>query len=871
MRLGAHKRHHEAGEIAIMDSAAFFARYPPDADSILAAARSLSGEGRLDEAYRMLVDGERQYPGVAAMLVLRARVARDAGRRDEAADLLYTARQRFPTDDEAIIETGWLAHIARDWPTAVHWWEIVRARTPQHVVGFINGAIALREQGSYDKAEALLTSAIERFPNQASPWIDYAMCAQARKDWTESAARWKEVRERFSTVPDSYLGAAQALREQGKFTESQQVLDDAAERWPDDVRIRNEHCWNAHIARDWPEAARRWEALRSQNPALLVGWTSGALALRELRRYDEADRLLRQAQVRFPHERAAWAEYAWLASARRDWPEAVRRWSDVRSRYPAFPEGYLRGALASTENWDFEAAEGLLREGMERFKLDATFPIEYAAIALRLNRMDEAVARYAELRKNFPGSVEGYLGGALALRNGFHLREAEGALEQAFPLFPDEPRLWLEHAQLPVFAPLRRDRRPEEALSRLEQVRERFPQVLRGYIAAIRVLVDEKRLDEAETLATTAVKKFPTSGEAAVEHANVAASKGDWGQALNRYDALLKAFPNEAGGPIGKAKALAATGRTQEAEQILREVIQKFPDIAAAYTAYAEFSMNRNDWPEALQRWQAAAARFPDDKAFVQRIFDVKLHLTGEVGEPLGATAASVPITAGDTKGRLRDLVMRFESLGGRGIGCEFGMFQREFGAEPLGLLRWADMPYEGIIQTLEERFAGVGDPDNTEVFVNRENGRAEYCTRDLRGFMFMRAFVYEDEMPIDRMRKQALRRLKFLKDKLIGDLESGSKIFVWRCTERNLSDDEIHRLHAAVRSYGNNTLLYVRYEEDGRPNGTVQLREPGLMIGYIDRFKQAVDGTLSSAPATASWTTLCERAHGMFVEGTGQ
>jgi len=340
---------------------------------------------------------------------------------------------------------------------------------------------------------------------------------------------------------------------------------------------------------------------------------------------------------------------------------------------------------------------------------------------------------------------------------------------------------------------------------------------------------------------------------------------------LSRYEAVAQAFPNEAGGPIGRAKALAATGRTQEAEQILRDVIEKFPQAAAAYTAYAELSMNRNDWAEALKRWQAAAARFPDDKSFVQRIFDVKLHLTGETGEPVGAIAASMPIAAGDTKGHLRDLVMRFESLGGRGIGCEFGMFQREFGAEPLGLLRWADMPYEGIIRTLEDRFAGVADPDNTEVFVNRENGRAEYCTRDLRGFMFMRAFVYEDEMPMERMRKQALRRLAFLKDKLIADLEAGQKIFVWRCTERNLSDDEIQRLHAAVRSYGDNTLLYVCYEGDGRPNGTVLLREPGLLIGYIDRFKQALDGTLSSAPPTASWTTLCERAHALFVEGRGQ
>jgi len=205
------------------------------------------------------------------------------------------------------------------------------------------------------------------------------------------------------------------------------------------------------------------------------------------------------------------------------------------------------------------------------------------------------------------------------------------------------------------------------------------------------------------------------------------------------------------------------------------------------------------------------------------------------------------------------------KAWGGRGLGCEFGMFQREFGAEPLGLLRWADMPYEGLIFVLENRFEGVGAPENTEVFVNRENTRPEYCTRDRRDFMFMRAFVYEDEMPHERMQKQALRRIGFLKDKLIADLESGSKVFVYRLTDRNLTEAELARLHRAVRSYGENTLLYVRYADASHPNGTVEGAAPGLMVGYIDRFKMGPDGELSASPPSASWLAICKTAYARF------
>jgi hypothetical protein len=104
--------------------------------------------------------------------------------------------------------------------------------------------------------------------------------------------------------------------------------------------------------------------------------------------------------------------------------------------------------------------------------------------------------------------------------------------------------------------------------------------------------------------------------------------------------------------------------------------------------------------------------------------------------------------------------VTQFESLGGRGLGCEFGIFQRGCGAEPLGLLRWADMTHERLLFALDSRFEGVGSPEQTELFVSAiGGGRGEYCARDRRGVMFMRTFIHEDEVPFDKMHVSACRR----------------------------------------------------------------------------------------------------------------
>jgi hypothetical protein len=126
-----------------------------------------------------------------------------------------------------------------------------------------------------------------------------------------------------------------------------------------------------------------------------------------------------------------------------------------------------------------------------------------------------------------------------------------------------------------------------------------------------------------------------------------------------------------------------------------------------------------------------------------------------------------------------------------------------------------------------------------------------------------MRTFVAADATSEEQMREQVCRRLQFLRDKLIGDLRASAKIFVFKVIERNLTDQEIGRLHAAMRRYGDNTLLYVRYQDEEHPNGIVEVAADGLMIGYIDRFAHSkTDENLG--PATQSWVALCKAAHAL-------
>ena len=222
-----------------------------------------------------------------------------------------------------------------------------------------------------------------------------------------------------------------------------------------------------------------------------------------------------------------------------------------------------------------------------------------------------------------------------------------------------------------------------------------------------------------------------------------------------------------------------------------------------------------------------------------------------------------------DDPTEVRNLFMRFESLGGAGHGCEFGLAQRYYGAEPLGLLRWADLGFDQLVNALEARFEGVGDPENTVIF-SPEHAKDEYWTLDKRYHMAMRTFVQVADVPYERMVKRVTARLTFLRAKLIEDLTLGYKIFVYKNMYRNLTDQELEKLQTIMHSYGSNLLLYLAYADREHPHGTVEYFGPGLFIGYMERFAFSADNNYVG-PSHDLFLEVCKSAGRMIPDARAQ
>jgi predicted Zn-dependent protease len=142
--------------------------------------------------------------------------------------------------------------------------------------------------------------------------------------------------------------------------------------------------------------------------------------------------------------------------------------------------------------------------------------------------------------------------------------------------------------------------------------RERYPAEIRSSPHALEVLLKLKLYDEAEALMREGRKKHPGDVFFATGLASVALERGDYSAACSRYEAVRKRFPGAWIGYSLGAQALIASNRLEEADVVAEQSIKRFPHEISGFLEYARLAMRREDWAEALRRWEVIQDTFKD-------------------------------------------------------------------------------------------------------------------------------------------------------------------------------------------------------------------------------------------------------------------
>jgi tetratricopeptide (TPR) repeat protein len=178
--------------------------------------------------------------------------------------------------------------------------------------------------------------------------IEFANVATLKEDWPEAVTRWRNVVQAFAAEAPAkaHRALSQAYRKQAQFESADAVLQAATKLHPGDLKLALDYAKIAGLRRSWKEAVARWLGI-IENFGQLVPvevYVSLSRAYRILGQFDAAEATLQSVR----RKSALLAmEYADIAMARQDWPEAMTRWkravADFGNRLPA--DASLRIAL----------------------------------------------------------------------------------------------------------------------------------------------------------------------------------------------------------------------------------------------------------------------------------------------------------------------------------------------------------------------------------------------------------------------------------------------------------------------------------------------------------------------------------------------
>jgi tetratricopeptide (TPR) repeat protein len=542
-----------------------------------------------------------------------------------------------------------------------------------------------------------------------------------------------------------------------------------------------------------------------------------ATALARQENLAEAEQTILDGLKSFPNHKRLLRQAALLAEQRGDMEGALQRWAELRQRAKNSSIGYT-GALRTLRRCKhLEFAPPLIEEALARFPDD----IEVVVWAAEL----------ADVAKHVP--------------------DADAYWQRATALQPDKPEYALSHAMCLIGHPVGRTKRMAEIFRRLNALHEKFPDFVPAYIAHIGALRETQELEEADRISKTWCGRFPDNVKLALARAGVLEEQKRYGDVASFLHAVRARVPQDGDLEAAYARALSSTGRHDEAEQLALSAAEHFPRNRRVLCEFAHIATRRGEWDIALRRLLDVQRVLPGDSFVTKQIQQTRLLMAE--GPP-------------DADGAPEDtLAARFESLGGSGGGCEFGIVQRRMGSDTVGLLRWSRIDPALLIEALDCEFEGVGAEENTILSPRRiAVDHEEWSTMDKRFVMETHTFVRTIDAPEDKMFIQTCRRLRFLRGKMLQDLREGTKIFTYKALHR-LDDETVLAMHRALSRFGDNALLCVMRAQDGEQRGALRELGRGVFVGFIGHFMK--DETGNPGYDMEGWKLVCTAADARWAE----
>ena len=692
---------------------------------------------------------------------------------------------------------------------------------------------ALRHDRVHPAADAVAHAATLRYPHAAWPLADLAASRDRAGDHAAALDYARKIQAAFPEEPAGFRYAITALLGLDRKLEAQNAFRDLSLDPGQHTLHREEWFLMLGIKLgmqrgDYGIVALYATALREVSPDNVAGYVGGAAALRELERPQEAEQVGLAGIERHPDALFLWKELALAAQEMNQVDLAYERWAALTARFPKSAAGHVGALSLSTKLGQPTMSQKILTEALAAFPHNPFILSAAARLALRSNRTEQATEHWQTL------------------------------IERA----PDDPAIPLAAAMSLVRRRRGRSKRLPDVLRRLEKMHVDFPDYAPAYTAHLTVLREAVKIGDAVRLAASCSERFPDDQDLAIARAMIAEEQERYTAALSIIADVRKRSTPTATCEAAYVRALCLAGRMEDAEAACQAALLDFPIDPPILTEHVRIATRQGDWAEALRRAVQALRKRPRDGGMMKLVQSIRAQVVDDDGLLASLMDETTP-TAGSLAGadatpEETAVLLGCESLGATSAGCEFGLVQRRFGAEPFGLFRWALIAIDRLTHALQNQFAEVGSDDTTELAIRRESAsHQEYYVVDKKVGYLTHTFVKVEDSPEDRMLKQSIRRVRFLKAKLIEDLHAAEKIFIYKYALK-FDPALLRGMFAAVRSYGNGTVLCMTLADATHPKGSIEMIEPGLFVGRTGFFMDAVVPDEQGVD-TEIWFAMCK------------
>lgn len=202
--------------------------------------------------------------------------------------------------------------------------------------------------------------------DESLPTLAAANSASDAGEWQLASGLWDRLRAEAPNEALYWRKSGEAYCNAGQLDAADRILKLATRLFPDDLWSAYYYAIVVQRVPDWPEALARARRLRDGFPAFAIGHVLTGEALRELRRFEEAETALAEAVGLFPRDEWVLHGHAQIAIYRNRWHAARERWERMLQ---AFPENVLALAgwcQALARLGELEEAEAVLEDAIGR-------------------------------------------------------------------------------------------------------------------------------------------------------------------------------------------------------------------------------------------------------------------------------------------------------------------------------------------------------------------------------------------------------------------------------------------------------------------------------------------------------------------------